>query len=371
VKVRICYLELRTPGYEKYYQAARRAGVEFLRGIPSEVGFDEEGRPVLEVEDLTTGTKRLLRPDLVVLSSGMAPAEGLEDLARTLDLPLDEDGFVEVLDRKNRTTETRSAGIFTCGSSTGPKSLVECNTEASAVACGIHAFLASPGRTGPAASEVQGERCAGCGRCVPACPFNAITLRDRAEGAGLPPGVCEEAKVASIDPEACHACGICSANCPEMAVRHHLGHDVLLDKVRILVEGVPDPLVGFYCRECAGVAFSLSGMGHDPYPSSVRMVELPCLGRVSALLLVEAVRLGARGIFLAGCAEGRCQFRSGDASAAEQARQARALLESAGRDVPIETWHLCAVDRHSIGRRIRSFQARVLDGLPVHAPGPS
>ena len=63
-------------------------------------------------------------------------------------------------------------------------------------------------------------------------------------------------------------------------------------------------------------------------------------------------------VFLAGCAEGRCQYRTGDISAAEQARLAAELLESAGMNVPIELWHLCAVDRLSVGRRIRMFHAR-------------
>jgi heterodisulfide reductase subunit A-like polyferredoxin len=41
MKVTICYLELRTAGigYENWFLAARRAGVEFLRGTPPEVQF--------------------------------------------------------------------------------------------------------------------------------------------------------------------------------------------------------------------------------------------------------------------------------------------------------------------------------------------
>jgi coenzyme F420-reducing hydrogenase delta subunit len=83
---------------------------------------------------------------------------------------------------------------------------------------------------------------------------------------------------------------------------------------------------------------------------------------VSALHIVEAAQLGAVGVFLAGCAEGRCQYRTGDASAAEQAKLAVELLRSAGMNVPLELWHLCAVDRHSVGRRIRQFAARAVQG---------
>ncbi len=89
----------------------------------------------------------------------------------------------------------------------------------------------------------------------------------------------------------------------------------------------------------------------------MRLIELPCLGRISALHIVEAVRLGAAGVFLAGCAENRCHYRTGDASAAEQRRVAEELLAEAGLAVPIAQWHLCAVDRLSVGRRIRMFHA--------------
>jgi len=360
MKVTICYLELRTAGvgYENWYLAARRAGVEFLRGTPPHVQFDESGRPVLEVEDMTASLKRTLRPDLVVLSHGMVPAQETGRMADVLGVELDEDGFIEILDRKNRATETTREGVFVCGSAAGPKALVECNTEASAVAAEIHNFLSSAGRRMTPASTVRAEACVGCDVCSTMCPFNAITLVERPADVPRPAEVKDDGKLAVIDPEACHACGICAANCPEMAIDHNLSDEALYGRLRLLAGGVEKPVVGFFCKECAGAAISLSGLRHDAYPANVRLIELPCLGRVSALHIVEAARLGAAGVFLAGCAEGRCQFRTGDASAAEQAKLAGELLAEAGLSVPLELWNLCAVDRESVGRRIRLFCAQ-------------
>jgi len=360
MKVTICYLEMRTAGagYENWYLAARRAGVEFLRGTPPEVQFDGEGKPVIEVEDVPAGRKVVLRPDLVVLSAGMVPAIDVERIAQVLNIDLDEDGFIEILDRKNRATETTGEGIFVCGSATGPKALIECNTEASAVASEIHNFLASKGRSCAPASVVQAEKCVGCDVCVAACPFGAISLVERPDDAPRPQEVKDEGKLAVVDAEACHACGICAANCPEMAIAHNLSDDALFGRVSVMTEGVEKPVIGFYCKECAGAAISLSGQQRDAYPTSVRLIELPCLGRVSALHIVAAAKQGAAGVFLAGCAEGRCQFRRGDISAAEQTALAEELLAEAGMDVPLELWHLCAVDRASVGRRIRLFHAK-------------
>ena len=150
MKVTICYLEMRTAGvgYENWYLAARRAGVEFLRGTPPDVQFDERG-PAGDRGRGHDGRRASasLRPDLVVLSHGHgAGARRRPAWPRRSASTRDEDGFVEILDRKNRATETTREGIFVCGSAAGPKALVECNTEASAVAAEIHNFLGSAGR---------------------------------------------------------------------------------------------------------------------------------------------------------------------------------------------------------------------------------
>ncbi len=373
MKVTICYLELRAAGvgYENWYLEARRAGVEFLRGTPPNVQFDERDRPVIEVEDVTGSGKRLLRPDLVVLSTGMVPATDAERIASVLNVDLDEDGFIEILDRKNRATETTAEGVFVCGSAAGPKALVEVNTEASAVASEIHNFLISAGRRVAASSAVDAATCVGCDTCVTMCPFGAIELVERPPDAPRPDDVKDEGKLAVIDEQACRACGICAANCPEMAIVHNLDDEALFGRLAIMTSGVERPVIGFYCKECAGAAISLSGLRHDAYPQTVRLVQLPCLGRVSALHIIEAARLGAAGVFLAGCAEGRCQYRRGDMSAADQVELARELLAEAGQSIPLELWHLCAVDRHTVGRRIRRFCAVAEGAVAEGAPSQS
>jgi len=200
----------------------------------------------------------------------------------------------------------------------------------------------------------------GCDTCATMCPFGAITLVDRPGSAPRPLEVKDDGKLAVIDPETCRACGICAANCPEVAIAHNLSDDALFGRIAMMTQGVEKPIVGFYCKECAGAAIGLSGQHRDHYPESVRLIELPCLGRVSALHIVEAARLGAAGAFLAGCAEGRCQYRSGATSALEQMQIAGEVLADSGTPLPLELWNLCAVDRLSVGRRIRLFHAKAV-----------
>ena len=121
MKVRVCYLDAGTPGYENWYPAARQAGVEFLRGLPSEIEHDEQGKPVVEVEDMTSGEKRLLRPNLVVLSSGFVPTQDGERLAQVLGVNLDDDRVHRYPRSQEPRHRTLAEGIFVCGSASGPK----------------------------------------------------------------------------------------------------------------------------------------------------------------------------------------------------------------------------------------------------------
>lgn len=361
MRVTICFQELRTPGArdETWYLAARRAGVEFVRGSPAAVQMDGDGRPVIELEDIGASELRRLRPDLVVLSTGLVPAEESAEVARLVGAPLDGDGFIAQLDAKNRTTETRADGVFVCGSASGPKTIAECITDAAAAAARVHDYLTSGGRQDVCPATVDAARCVGCGACVDACPFGALGLVDREAATLRPANVRPDAQVAVVDADVCRGCGICAASCPELAITHSLDDETLLSRLRMVVGGVESPVVGFTCAECAAATFNLSGQRRDRYPERVRLIELPCLGRISALHLVEAARLGAAGVFLAGCVEGRCHYQRGDASAAEQAALAGDLVTQMGRTMPIEQWHLCAVDHNGIGHRLRSFCDRV------------
>jgi heterodisulfide reductase subunit A len=361
MRVTICFQELRTPGArdETWYLAARRAGVEFVRGSPAAVQMDGDGRPVIELEDIGAAELRRLRPDLVVLSTGLVPAEESAEVARLVGAPLDGDGFVAQLDAKNRTTETRADGVFVCGSASGPKTIAECITDAAAAAARVHDYLTSGGRQDVCPATVDAARCVGCGACVDACPFGALGLVDREAATLRPATVRPDAQVAVVDADVCRGCGICAASCPELAITHSLDDETLVSRLQMVAGGVESPVVGFTCAECAAATFNLSGQRRDRYPERVRLIELPCLGRISALHLVEAARLGAAGVFLAGCVEGRCHYQRGDASAAEQVALARDLVTQMGRTMPIEQWHLCAVDHPGIGHRLRSFCDRV------------
>ncbi len=50
------------------------------------------------------------------------------------------------------------------------------------------------------------------------------------------------------------------------------------------------------------------------YPSSIRIICLPCTGKVDLIHILRAFEKGADGVYVVGCMEGDCQFTSGQPS---------------------------------------------------------
>ena len=62
---------------------------------------------------------------------------------------------------------------------------------------------------------------------------------------------------------------------------------------------IPD-IIAFCCRHCAYAAADLAGTMRLDYPSSVKVVELPCTGKLDVLYVLRAFEDGADGVMVAG-----------------------------------------------------------------------
>ena len=59
-------------------------------------------------------------------------------------------------------------------------------------------------------------------------------------------------------------------------------------------------IIAYCCKHCAYAAADLAGGLRMQYPPSVKIIELPCTGRMDVLSLLEAFEQGADGIMVAG-----------------------------------------------------------------------
>jgi coenzyme F420-reducing hydrogenase delta subunit len=123
-------------------------------------------------------------------------------------------------------------------------------------------------------------------------------------------------------------------------------------------------VVAFCCRECAYAAADASANARTSLPPTVRLVLMPCTGRVSPLHLLSALAEGADGVMVAGCLEGQCHYREGNFNAIDRVAFVQRLLKSVGVEP-----ERCRMFTMSAGEPPKFVAAvkemdRVIGGLP-------
>jgi coenzyme F420-reducing hydrogenase delta subunit len=66
------------------------------------------------------------------------------------------------------------------------------------------------------------------------------------------------------------------------------------------------------------------------YPANIKIVKVPCTGRVDIIHMLKAFENGADGVFLAGCLEGECHFMRGNLRAKKRVAHVKGLLDECG-----------------------------------------
>jgi len=89
-------------------------------------------------------------------------------------------------------------------------------------------------------------------------------------------------------------------------------------------------IVAYCCNFCAFAAADLAGAMRLQYPPNVRIIRLPCTGKVDAIHLMKAFEEGADGVFVAGCLEGQCHYLKGNLRAKKRVAYVKRLLQETG-----------------------------------------
>jgi heterodisulfide reductase subunit A-like polyferredoxin len=232
-EVYVLYRDMRTFGlYERYYTQARQKGVHFIhydRERPPEVRKD--GGLMVDVHAPLLNTDLALPADLVVLSTGLLPAEGADRLASALKVPVDLDGFFLEAHIKLRPVDFVTEGIFVAGAAHYPKFIEECIVQAQAATARASTILSQETlRVGGVVAVVEPEKCTACLTCVRVCPYNVPVVDPALVGAG---GIIGAAR---IEVAACQGCGICAAECPAGAIQlmHYRDEQVVAEEEALL-----------------------------------------------------------------------------------------------------------------------------------------
>jgi heterodisulfide reductase subunit A len=328
VEVLAFYRDIRafSKGSEEMYQQARAKGVIFFRYSPDNkpVLKREGDETLIRTHDKLFGRIVELPVDAVVLSVGMRPREDdVAKLQKLLKIPLSATGFFLERHPKLAPVETNTDGIYIAGCAQYPKNIADSVAQASGAAVKASMIMAKDSiETEPITSSIDPEICISCELCIELCPYHAIEKNEEGEP--------EVIKVL------CKGCGTCGASCPKKAITmQHFTDEQLYAQVTsapIEVEGTDAQpnIVGILCNWCCYAGADLAGVNRNQYPPNIRVVRVMCSGRVDPIIVFEAFKNGADGVFIGGCHHGDCHYQKGNYQAERKINVARKLIEKVG-----------------------------------------
>ncbi|MBN1757824.1 MAG: hydrogenase iron-sulfur subunit [Chitinispirillaceae bacterium] len=89
-------------------------------------------------------------------------------------------------------------------------------------------------------------------------------------------------------------------------------------------------IVAFLCNWCSYAGADLAGVSRFQYPADVRVIRVPCSGRVDPLYIFKALQDGADGVLVSGCHPGDCHYISGNLVARRKFAMLKKFLEYVG-----------------------------------------
>jgi F420-non-reducing hydrogenase iron-sulfur subunit len=104
------------------------------------------------------------------------------------------------------------------------------------------------------------------------------------------------------------------------------------------------------------------------YPDSIRVVSIPCTGKVDLIHLLRAFEKGADGVYVVGCLEGECRYNRGNLRARKRVEQAQKILESVGiGGARVQMYNLSS----SEGPRFAQFAREMTEKIEEMGPNPA
>ncbi len=126
-------------------------------------------------------------------------------------------------------------------------------------------------------------------------------------------------------------------------------------------------ILAFCCKYCAYAAADLAGSMRLSYPAAIKIIQLPCTGRVDMINLLKAFEDGADGVYVAGCLEGECHFIKGNLRAKKRVAAVKNILASIGMDPErLEMYNLSS----AMGPRFTEIAHEMTERIRAKGPSP-
>ncbi|HEU65981.1 MAG TPA: hydrogenase iron-sulfur subunit, partial [Chloroflexi bacterium] len=119
-------------------------------------------------------------------------------------------------------------------------------------------------------------------------------------------------------------------------------------------------IIAFCCEHSAYPAADRVGKLRLHYPEKLRIVRVPCAGRVDVIHILKAFENGAVAVLVLGCEDGACHHITGNTRAEERVKYCNMLLKEVGMDGrPVAMFNLSPNAPHKFVRIIEEINKKI------------
>ena len=91
-------------------------------------------------------------------------------------------------------------------------------------------------------------------------------------------------------------------------------------------------IVGFLCNWCSYGGADTAGVSRFTQPTDLRIIRVPCSGRIDPLFIVRSLMNGADGVLVSGCHPRDCHYAEGNFYARRRLEMLKRFLPITGID---------------------------------------
>lgn len=306
---------------ERLYKNGRDKGAIYFKLTEPPAIRLQSDTPVISFHDPVVRADIEVEPDLLVIEEAMAANQVNIELAEMLRIDLGPMGFLQTDNIHRFPVKSNREGIFVVGSAREIQALSDAWTDVENSVLQIKQLLGDGIREVPKfRAIVDREKCVTCLTCFRCCPHGAIYWDDKAV----------------ISPVACQACGICASECPQEAIQvTGYADDEITGQIRAAVSDVKNgapKMIAFCCENSSLEAGKAAALFQYKLPEGLRMIQVPCAGKVDIHYVLTALIEGADGVLVMACHPGNCKSETGTTFARWRIDNAYRMLEETGID---------------------------------------
>ncbi|MDP6524449.1 MAG: hydrogenase iron-sulfur subunit [Kiritimatiellia bacterium] len=121
------------------------------------------------------------------------------------------------------------------------------------------------------------------------------------------------------------------------------------------------------CHYCAYAAADMAGSMRLQYPPNIRVLRMPCTGKIEENYVLSAFEYGVDGVMVAGCLEGGCHYLEGNLRARKRIERVKGILEEIGLEPErVEMFNLSSAE----GPRFAEISTEMCERIGKLGPSP-